>query len=440
MAGEVTESSAILQARLTDTENDQRVSWRSGVLNFEVSSSSDFTSSSFGPDLVNSGSEDGIVKYKLRGLKSGQTYYYRAHYGLKSSSDFVSKIGKFRTLQGIKGNKAASFCVFSCLGYEQFYQRAIRGTTIYQGPDAALGYPVLETMLKLDPDFAVGTGDIVYYDQIARPHAKTAEEMRRLWHEQAILPRMKRFVSNVATYWQKDDHDYRFNDSSPHSAGEPSEELGRKIFEEQLPFPEYNKEHPYRTFRVSNDIQIWLTEGRDFRSPNSAVDGPDKSIWGMEQRKWLMQTLKTSNALHKVVINPTPLVGPDYKSKSDNHVNYDGFRYEGDLFRQFLQDNKLTEQVTLVCGDRHWPYYSISPEGIHELCAGTATEGNVESNLPRPGSKNSTDPKGRIDQRWIGLNQLASFIHIQQLANGAPILFRILSSKGKLLYTFSRTG
>ena len=43
-------------------------------------------------------------------------------------------------------------------------------------------------------------------------------------------------------------------------------------------------EQTYRTFRWGKDLQIWLVEGRDFRSPNNMPDGPDKTIWGAEQK------------------------------------------------------------------------------------------------------------------------------------------------------------
>ena len=46
-----------------------------------------------------------------------------------------------------------------------------------------------------------------------------------------------------------------------------------------------------RTFRWGQGLQIWLVEGRDYRSPNAMPDGPNKSIWGKEQLAWLKRTL-----------------------------------------------------------------------------------------------------------------------------------------------------
>ena len=45
------------------------------------------------------------------------------------------------------------------------------------------------------------------------------------------------------------------------------------IFREQVPMGE----RTYRTFRWGKFLQVWLTDGRDFRSSNNMPDGPDKT-------------------------------------------------------------------------------------------------------------------------------------------------------------------
>ena len=94
----------------------------------------------------------------------------------------------------------------------------------------------------------------------------------------------------------------------------------------------------YRTIRWGRDLQIWLTEGRDFRSPNKQADGPEKTIWGVEQKAWFQRTVKESDATWKVLISPTPLVGPDRRGKNDNHANA-GYAHEGDELRAWIQAN-----------------------------------------------------------------------------------------------------
>ncbi len=52
---------------------------------------------------------------------------------------------------------------------------------------------------------------------------------------------------------------------------------GQNIFRQQTPVP---AGLPYRTVRWGRDLQVWIVEGRDFRSANTMADGPAKTIWG----------------------------------------------------------------------------------------------------------------------------------------------------------------
>jgi hypothetical protein len=104
-----------------------------------------------------------------------------------------------------------------------------------------------------------------------------------------VQPRFKELFRNIATYWEKDDHDYRVNDSDPYVDFPVTHELGVKNFKEQLPVtdPKDPEAVTYRTYQLSKDLQIWLLENRDYRSPNKMPDGQDKTIWGKEQKEWL---------------------------------------------------------------------------------------------------------------------------------------------------------
>jgi alkaline phosphatase/alkaline phosphatase D len=324
------------------------------------------------------------------------------------------------------------------MAYEQFFLKALPSGVPYLGTDKPLGYPGLASMGALRPDFAVGTGDAVYYDWVSGK-AETREEMRQRWREQAILPRFKDFFSSVASYWQKDDHDYRFNDSDPFMPSRPSADDGRAVYLEQVPLiTRGSPQSTYRTHRVSRDLQIWMTEGRDFRSPNNMPDSSEKTLWGAQQRAWLQATLRESDAAHLLLISPDPMIGPDFASKSDNHANPNGFRYERDSFFQFVTESKLTDRLTIICGDRHWPYHSVSRDGIHEFSTGTLTDGCEEFPLPKPGDLNSTDPGGEVDQRFLLPRPIASFIHVVSPGDRRPIQLEIWSSQGDLIYSTSR--
>lgn len=247
-----------------------------------------------------------------------------------------------------------TFCVMTCQGYPD------RGH-----PD---GHDIYPAMLKLKPKFISLTGDVVYYDNDP-PSAKSPELARLHWERMFSLPRLLETLKNTGTYWLKDDHDTLKNDSWPgNKYGLLSFAEGQKIFRQQTPLTGKG----YRTFRWGRDLQIWLTDGRDYRSPNNQMDGPEKTIWGVEQKAWFKKTVLESTATWKILISPTPLVGPDRGSKNDNHAN-SGFAHEGNELREWLQKN-VPDNFFILCGDRHWQYHSVHPEtGIREFSVGAAS-------------------------------------------------------------------
>ncbi|MFO1020336.1 MAG: alkaline phosphatase D family protein [Planctomycetales bacterium] len=48
----------------------------------------------------------------------------------------------------------------------------------------------------------------------------------------------------------------------------------------------------------------------EIRSPNDIPDGPEKTIWGSEQKAWLQRTLLESDATWKILISPHRRPGP----------------------------------------------------------------------------------------------------------------------------------
>ena len=205
----------------------------------------------------------------------------------------------------------------------------------YPDMDTPDGYKIYPAMLKLKPHFFVHTGDILYYDGLG----KTLDLARWHWQRMYSLPTNVEFHRQVATYFIKDDHDTWRNDCWPSMKtkfmGEFTFEQGQRIFLEQVPMGEKT----YRTVRWGKDLQIWFVEGRDFRSPNNMPDGPKKVIWGKPQMNWFFDTARASDATFRILISPTPILGPDRPKKSDNHAN-EAFRNEGDKIRSFIASQK----------------------------------------------------------------------------------------------------
>lgn len=236
--------------------------------------------------------------------------------------------------------------------------------------DGTQGFDIYPAMLTLDPSFFVHTGDIVYYDKLA----KSVELAHYHWQRTYSLPTNVAFHSVVGSYFEKDDHDAWVNDCWPtmqtEYMGDFTFKQGLAIFKQQVPM----KGRTYRTRRWGQDLQVWFVEGRDYRSPNTMPDGPEKTIWGTEQKQWFRRTVSESDATFKVLVSPTPLIGPDRDNKRDNHSNA-VFTHEGDELRAFIA---AQQNLVVVCGDRHWQYLSVHPQtGVREYSCGPASNAHA---------------------------------------------------------------
>ncbi len=288
-------------------------------------------------------------QFKIRRLKPGTPYRFTVESRASKTSEPNSVSGRFKTAPLKETEQPVNFLVTTC--------QAVRSIDA-----GANGHVAYKQMLALDPDFFVHTGDIVYYDKV--PLAKNMARARAKWNLMFAYRHNLNFHRNVSSYFMKDDHDTLKNDCWPgQKYGDLTFQEGLRIFREQVPMGDKT----YRTVRWGRDLQIWMTENRDFRSPNKQADGPEKTILGAEQKAWLKKTLAESDATFKFIITPGPIVGPDKKGKNDNHSN-GGFSNEGQELRDFISKQANTY---VICGDRHWQYCSKDPEtGVLEMGCG----------------------------------------------------------------------
>ena len=458
MAGELTATSVLVQVRLTRT---------AGLVNGDIAGVAGIAKFS----LLEEGSErppqvetiradpaaDHIARVQFSDLTPGTKYLCTTQIGTNGQALQEGPAVAFKTLPGKELATDVKFVVVTGMNYARFHGTEQGGTAgkkkarkhpktkkPYSGPDKHLGYPALETILKLKPDFFVGTGDNVYYDTPKDPRAETVAQMRQKWHEQFAQPRFRDLFAAVPTFWMVDDHDFRVDDCDNSGDYLPSPNAATKILLEQLPYGPTSvaEVKTYRTVRVNKDLQVWFTENRLFRSPNKMPDGPGKTIWGSEQTEWLKKTLVDSDAQFKLLISPTPMVGPDDKRKKDNHCNLGGFRHERDEFFQFLNESGLNQQnFFLVCGDRHWQYHAIDPSGVEEFSCGALVDAN--SRLGKsPGDPASTDPDGLVKQPYTQQESSGGFLMIRcetsDDTDSATLKFEFFDEKGVLLHACTK--
>ena len=304
--------------------------------------------------------KDYTRQFSLENLLPATTYHFRVEGRAASVGQVNSTVeSSFHTAPAAA---TASRVVFTVVTGQMWNTR-----------DSEKGQKIYPSMARLNPSFFVHTGDIVYYDK-ENPWVTHIDLARFKWNRTYSQPYLRDFHNQVPSYFIKDDHDSWQNDDWPtmseNRMGLFNWDQGKDVFLEQVPMGD----RTYRTIRWGRDLQVWLVEGRDFRSPNDAADGPDKTIWGKEQTEWFKRTVASSDATFRVLISPTPVVGPDHlwKENTADNLVASRRRHEGTLLREFLGAQK---DMVVVCGDRHWQYVSEHPvNGLREYSCGPTTD------------------------------------------------------------------
>jgi alkaline phosphatase D len=135
--------------------------------------------------------------------------------------------------------------------------------------------------------------------------------------------------------------------------------------------------------------------------------------------------MKGSDATFKLLVSPTPIVGPDRDDKFDNHANH-SFATEGREVRQFLADLPNT---FVLCGDRHWQYVSVDPAtGLREYSCGPSSDAHS-------GGWDQNDR--RSEHRFLRV--AGGFLSVEVTPDEAPsITFRLHDVHGDVVYSETR--
>ena len=143
IVGEVTDTAAILQSRLTGPAVvDGDLPGARGVARFEVSEDGEFAKSFKTPWMNAVPESDFMVKTRLTGLKPGTRYYYRLIYGPSQSENLTGQARTFLTNPGKASELGTSFVVLACMNYGHYRPAGWKPKTEAE-TDKLLGYPAL---------------------------------------------------------------------------------------------------------------------------------------------------------------------------------------------------------------------------------------------------------------------------------------------------------
>lgn len=205
-------------------------------------------------------------------------------------------------------------------------------------------YAIFDSIAARHPDFMVWLGDDVYYREA---DTTTVAGMRRRWAVDRGLPELQALLAGTHHYAMWDDHDYGANDSDWTFR---DRDASFKIFQDYWLNPSYGtRETPgvYTRFEWG-DVELFLLDGRTYRSPDDLKPGPDKRMYGAAQMRWLKESLTGSKATFKIVAGGSQFFNP--------FTFFEGlgsFPAEQRELLDFLRESQIPG-VLFLSGDRHF--------------------------------------------------------------------------------------
>jgi len=200
---------------------------------------------------------------------------------------------------------------------------------------------IFDAVRVAEPDLFVWLGDNIYGDS-DRPEV-LAEEYRRQRNVASLEPLLAT-VPQIATW---DDHDFGVNNAD---RTYPARVDSLRVFGNYWANPPRDRDDPpgvYFKYGYGG-VDLFVLDGRFYRDPNSAPDGPGKTMLGAAQLAWLEAALEASRAPFKLLVSGSGWSMAD----GPQGDTWAAFRTERDRLFDFIRDRRIAG-VVLLSGDSH---------------------------------------------------------------------------------------
>lgn len=283
------------------------------------------------------------------------------------------------------------------------------------------GHQIFKSITEKKPDFMIWSGDNTYLKEVDWD-SKTG--IRHRYTHSRALPELQALLGSVHHYATWDDHDYGPNDS------DRTYQLKNETKETFELF--WGNPKGENGGGVSNkfswaDVDIFLLDDRWFRTPDNYKAGKSEML-GKQQLEWLLESLKSSTATFKFVVNGSQMLN-DFASEwlemfSKHKEEYDEF------FKRLKIDN--VPGVMFLTGDRHSTDLSMMKrEGtypLYDLTVSPLTAGAVGDRAKD--EKNSY----RVPNTYFGENNFA-ILEITGKRKERVLKIIVLNAEGKEVWT-----
>lgn len=332
---------------------------------------------------------------KVNGLPAGERIYWRARLARRGRTS----TGPVRSFQnGISAKGSLRIAVAAC--------------------GSQFG-PIFDHLAGFDPDVFVWQGDLNYPDTHG-PLAQTSSGYAGIWRDFLSNPRLADTLERAAFAPQRDDHDWGTQDANSTTVSAYPWAIG--------PWEALMNRRTFYRFEAG-PAEVWVLDQRRFKSDPAIADGPEKTLIGTRQRKWLLTTLARSRARFKVICSPTTVFMPA-NARDGNWAT--GYAVERETLLSHIRDHVHGEAIFLT-GDTHLT-------GVHD------SGGNYEVRaapvgIPKPNDVTLVDPLAAENlRRRDGVAYAADDCHFTALevrgkGRDAELELSLVREDGQVPYT-----
>ena len=330
---------------------------------WEVSATDDFAT------IAASGTETATAAHAhsvhaVAQLEQGD-WFYRFRVG-----SYTSPIGVTRPAPAADAPLAqAKFAAASCQNFADGYYAAHRD------------------IAEQRPDFTVWLGDYIYEggglpfdpDVVAREHIReeprTLDDYRIRYAQYKSDPQLQASHASCPWFVIWDDHEVE-NNYAGLSPQDPADAAGfqarrfaaYQAWWEHQPVrldPPVSADQEYRIYRDTqwgDLIELALLDGRQYRTDQACGDAtlnldppcpealdPTRTMLGVEQEQWLIDTLSASTAAWNVIGNQVVLADATFNGAILNYDQWDGYPVARARLLQAFADNDIQNLVVITC-------------------------------------------------------------------------------------------
>ena len=346
---------------------------------YEISEDSSFNKIIKSGKVITDSSRDWTVKVLIDGLEPGKTYFYRFKY-----KDKYSPIGKTKTLP--RETDHFRIALLSCQHFSENYFWAYK----YLADD--------------NVDIILFLGDFIYEFNVYRnprradptlpaQDLETYRSKYKIAHSDTFL---KLALSRIPIYAIWDDHEVMNDYAGKVMRYYNPKRLydAYKAFFEYIPIRDNDSFRIYRSFKVGNLIDIFLIDGRQYRDEmacrptfNPKDDcykvafSEGRTLLGNEQKNWLINNLKNSKSIWKLIANNVMFMDLFKDNKPLNVDQWDGYYFEK---MEILKNIKDIKNVIFSAGDTHVFYfgeviYNKKPIAYEIITAGVSSPSSLKA-------------------------------------------------------------